>query len=71
MLSLPSTAILIIKLFYRPQKGKIYLKTLIPIFVKLSARNEESVHETLAESLPSIFQHVGLFMTDNDVRVRV
>lgn len=54
---------------FRPQKGKIYVQTLVPIISKIAARKEESVVETLAESLPNIFKHIGLFSSDNDIKV--
>ncbi|XP_065225356.1 huntingtin isoform X2 [Planococcus citri] len=54
--------------FVRPQKGKIYVQTLVPIISKIAARKDVSIVETLAESLPNIFKHIGLFSSDNDIK---
>lgn len=54
----------------RPQKGKPYVNNLIPCIVKISERSEESLHETMALSLPKIMDVLGSFTADNDVKVR-
>lgn len=53
----------------RPHKGKPYVSNLIPCINKISERAEESLHETLALSLPKIMDVLGSFTTDNDVKV--
>lgn len=53
----------------RPMKGKAYVSNLVPCIVTISQRNEESVIDTLAQSLPLIFKSLGPFMTDKDVKV--
>ncbi len=53
----------------RPHKGKIYVQMLIPVIVRISERKEESIHETLRDSLPNILKHIGLFTSDNDIKV--
>lgn len=54
----------------RPQKGKIYVQTLVPSIVKIAGKKEESIIETLADSIPKIFRHIGLFSADNDIKVK-
>lgn len=39
------------------------------MIVKLANRKEDTIHETLADSLPSILKHIGLFTSDYDIRV--
>lgn len=41
----------------------------MPIIAKIAARKDESIVETLAESLPNILKHIGLFSSDNDIKV--
>ncbi len=45
----------------RPQKCRAYIVNLLPCLIKISARQEESVHETLAESVTAIFRVLGAF----------
>ncbi|KAG8035544.1 hypothetical protein G9C98_006997 [Cotesia typhae] len=52
----------------RPAKGKPYISNLIPCIVNISQRTEESLMETLSQSLPSIFKSLGIFMSDRDVK---
>ncbi|XP_044581130.1 huntingtin isoform X1 [Cotesia glomerata] len=52
----------------RPAKGKPYISNLIPCIVNISQRTEESLIETLSQSLPSIFKSLGIFMSDRDVK---
>ena len=54
----------------RAAKGKAYVSNLIPCIVSIMKRNEESVIETLAQTLPLMFKSLGPFMTDKDVKVR-
>lgn len=53
----------------RPTRGKAYVFNLIPCIVTIAHRSEESVIETLSQSLPLIMKALGPFMTDNDVKV--
>ncbi len=43
----------------RPQKCRAYVVNLLPCLVKIAARQEESVHETLAEAVMNIFRILG------------
>lgn len=52
----------------RPTRGKAYVSNLIPCIVAIAHRSEESVIETLSQSLPLITKTLGPFMTDNDVK---
>lgn len=54
----------------RPHKGKAYINNLVPCIVKISERSEESLLETLAESLPKIMESLGCFTSDNEIKVR-
>lgn len=53
----------------RPHKGKPYIANLVPCIAKISEREEDSIHETLASSLPHIMSALGCFTTDNDIKV--
>ena len=53
----------------RPMKGKAYVSNMLPCIVAISQRSEESVIDTLAQSLPLILKSLGPFMTDKDVKV--
>lgn len=53
----------------RPHKGKPYVNNLIPCIVKIAERSEESLHETMANSLPKILDALGSFTADNDIKV--
>ena len=44
----------------RLQKCRPYVVNLIPLLSKIARRKEESVQETLAESIPKIFDILGL-----------
>ncbi|XP_046737508.1 huntingtin isoform X1 [Diprion similis] len=52
----------------RPLKGKAYVANLIPCIVAIAQRSEESVIETLANSLPLILKTLGNFTTDSNVK---
>ncbi|XP_071871538.1 huntingtin isoform X2 [Bombus fervidus] len=52
----------------RPTRGKAYVSNLIPCIVTIAHRSEESVIETLSQSLPLIMKALGPFMTDNDIK---
>lgn len=52
-----------------PMKGKAYVSNLIPCFVAILGRGQDTVLEALAESLPLMLKALGPFMTDNDVQV--
>ncbi|CAK9812056.1 Htt [Anthophora plagiata] len=52
----------------RPARGKAYVSNLIPCIISVVHRSEESVIETLSQSLPLILKALGPFMTDNDVK---
>lgn len=53
----------------RAARGKAYVSNLIPCIVTIMKRKEESVIETLSQSLPLILKSLGPFMTDKDVKV--
>lgn len=53
----------------RPHKGKLYIVNLIPCIVKITQREEDSIHETLASSLPHMMSALGCFTMDNDIKV--
>ncbi|XP_044753476.1 huntingtin isoform X2 [Coccinella septempunctata] len=52
----------------RPHKGKPYILHLFPSLIRIIERPEESIHETLASSLPKIIEVLGPFATDNDIK---
>ncbi|XP_043274964.1 huntingtin [Venturia canescens] len=52
----------------RPMKGKAYVSNLLPCIVAITQRSEDSVIDTLAQSLPLILKSLGPFMTDKDVK---
>ncbi|KAG5319910.1 HD protein, partial [Acromyrmex heyeri] len=52
----------------RPSRGKAYVSNLIPCIVIIAHRSEDTVIETLSQSLPLIFKVLGPFMTDKDVK---
>lgn len=53
----------------RPHKGKAYVTNLVPCIIRISEREEEFIHETLATCLPHIMSALGCFTADNDVKV--
>lgn len=53
----------------RPIKGKAYVANLVPCIVAIARRPEESVIETLANSLPLILKTLGNFTSDNNIKV--
>nr|CAH7759250.1 unnamed protein product [Callosobruchus chinensis] len=53
----------------KPQKGKIYVTNLFPSIIKIVERPEESIHETLAVSLPKIMRALGCFTSENEIKV--
>lgn len=53
----------------RPSRGKAYVSNLIPCIVIIAHRSEDTVIETLSQSLPLICKVLGPFMTDKDVKV--
>ena len=54
--------------FIRPQKCRAYVVNLLPCLNKIARRNEESLHETLAECLPKLFRVLGNFTNDNEIK---
>ncbi|XP_057330586.1 huntingtin [Microplitis mediator] len=52
----------------KPAKGKPYISNLVPCIEAISRRTEESLIETLSQSLPWILKSLGIFMTDRDVK---
>ncbi|XP_012536228.1 huntingtin [Monomorium pharaonis] len=52
----------------RPSRGKAYVSNLIPCIVIIAHRSEDTVIETLSQSLPLICKVLGPFMTDKDVK---
>lgn len=55
----------------RPHKGKPYVLNLVPCIIRISEREEEFIHETLAIHLPYIMSALGCFTVDNDIKVYV
>ncbi|KAJ8971468.1 hypothetical protein NQ317_001243 [Molorchus minor] len=53
----------------RPHKGKPYVVNMFPSIIKIAERNEESIHETLAMSLPKIMAALGCFSSENEIKV--
>lgn len=53
----------------KPHKGKAYVTNLFPSLFRVTERNEESIHETLATSLPKILKVLGCFTTENEMKV--
>jgi hypothetical protein len=60
---------LYISFIFRPQKGKPYIQSLVPYIEKIVKRQEEAVLETLATAVDHIFQALGIFSTDSEVKV--
>lgn len=54
----------------RPHKGKPYVTNLFPNLINIADRNEESVHETLAISLPKILKVLSCFTTESEMKVK-
>lgn len=54
--------------FIRPNKGRGHVQNLLPCLLVIAKREEESVHETLALSIPNIFKVIGVFTQDNDIK---
>ena len=54
--------------FIRPQKCRAYVVNLLPCLNKIARRNEESLHETLAECIPKLFRVLGNFTNDNEIK---
>ncbi|XP_017304558.1 huntingtin, partial [Diaphorina citri] len=54
--------------FIRPQKGRNYMSSLIPILINISARSEDSIVETLASSIPKIFKNLAYYATDSEIK---
>uniref|UniRef100_A0A0K8SGM1 Huntingtin n=1 Tax=Lygus hesperus TaxID=30085 RepID=A0A0K8SGM1_LYGHE len=52
----------------RPAKGRPYMQSLAPCVIKIAARSEEAVLETLASALPKILSSLGPFMNDNEAK---
>ncbi|XP_066585967.1 huntingtin isoform X2 [Prorops nasuta] len=50
----------------RPGKKRPYISNLVPCIVAITERSEDSVIETLAQSLPLILRSLGLVMTDSE-----
>ena len=55
--------------FIRPQKCRAYVVNLLPCLNKIARRNEESLHETLAECLPKLFRVLGNFTNDGEIKL--
>ncbi|KAI5715946.1 hypothetical protein M8J77_024984 [Diaphorina citri] len=55
--------------FIRPQKGRNYMSSLIPILINISARSEDSIVETLASSIPKIFKNLAYYATDSEIKL--
>ncbi|KAJ8928271.1 hypothetical protein NQ314_019222 [Rhamnusium bicolor] len=53
----------------RPHKGKPYVVNMFPSLIKIAERTEESIHETLAISLPKIMKVLGCFSSENEIKV--
>lgn len=45
------------------------MANLFPSLIRIIERPEESIHETLANSLPKIIEVLGPFTTDSDIKV--
>ena len=45
--------------YIRPQKCRAYVVNLLPSLVKIARRQEENVHEALAQAMPKIFRVLG------------
>ncbi|XP_073969271.1 huntingtin isoform X3 [Rhodnius prolixus] len=52
----------------RPQKGKPNIQSLVSCIILIASREEESVLETLASSIPKIMAALGCFMSDTEVK---
>ncbi len=53
----------------RPQKGRAYVTNLLPCLVKVVRRQEEFVHEALAQAVPKILSALGAFTSDSESRL--
>ncbi|XP_077461111.1 huntingtin isoform X4 [Stigmatopora argus] len=53
----------------RPQKCRPYLVNLLPCLTRITKRQEETVQETLALSMPKIMAALGHFANDGEIKV--
>ncbi|XP_007229557.3 huntingtin isoform X4 [Astyanax mexicanus] len=53
----------------RPQKCRPYLVNLLPCLTRITKRQEETVQETLAASMPKIMAALGHFANDGEIKV--
>ncbi|XP_076831790.1 huntingtin isoform X3 [Brachyhypopomus gauderio] len=53
----------------RPQKCRPYLVNLLPCLTRITKRQEETVQETLASSIPKIMAALGHFANDGEIKV--
>ncbi|KAK1791163.1 hypothetical protein P4O66_002190 [Electrophorus voltai] len=53
----------------RPQKCRPYLVNLLPCLTRITKRQEETVQETLASSIPKIMTALGHFANDGEIKV--
>ncbi|XP_053357677.1 huntingtin isoform X2 [Clarias gariepinus] len=53
----------------RPQKCRPYLVNLLPCLTRITKRQEETVQETLASSIPKIMAALGNFANDTEIKV--
>ncbi|XP_072534605.1 huntingtin isoform X5 [Salminus brasiliensis] len=53
----------------RPQKCRPYLVNLLPCLTRITKRQEETVQETLAASMPKILAALGHFANDGEIKV--
>nr|AGS58213.1 huntingtin [Clarias batrachus] len=53
----------------RPQKCRPYLVNLLPCLTRIIKRQEETVQETLASSIPKIMAALGNFANDTEIKV--
>ncbi|TSK22543.1 Huntingtin [Bagarius yarrelli] len=54
--------------FVRPQKCRPYLVNLLPCLTRITKRQEETVQETLASSIPKIMAALGNFANDTEIK---
>ena len=53
----------------RPQKCRPYVVNLLPCLIKVARRKEETIHETLADTIPRLFGVIGKFVNDNEMKL--
>lgn len=55
--------------YFRVQKSRAYMQTLVPLLCFFGQRSEEALHESVATALSSICPALGHFASDREVKL--